>query len=108
MRGHLGAVLTSGLSAVALALAMLQAAVVFAHARPPPTQISVIAPARPSHRFSAPGGRAGIPSQWSPAEPPARAQPDTQQKRQEPRRAPPRSRGGLPDRGPRPARRLSA
>ncbi len=108
MKGHLGAVLTSGLSAVALALTMLQAAVVFAHARPLTTQVSAITPAGPSHRFSAPAGRSGSPYQWNPGEPPARPQPDTQQKRDEPRRAPPRSRGGLPEQGPRPARRLSA
>ena len=109
MKGHWGAVLTSSLSAVALALAMLQAAVIFGHARPADRQISAATvPAGPSHRFSAPGGRSSTPYQWNAVEPPARTQPDTQQKRDEPRRAPPRSRGGLPEQGPRPPRRLSA
>jgi hypothetical protein len=111
MKGHLGAVLTSGLSAVALALAVLQAAVVFAHASANATArtevSSAATPARPVRRFSAPGGRAGIPYQWN-AEPPSRAQPDTHEKREEPRRTPPRSRGGLPEQGPRPPRKLAA
>lgn len=108
MKGHLGAILTSGLSAVALILALLQAAVIFTHARPAEDEISsASAPSRPSHRFSAPGGRSGIPYPWNP-EPADRLQPDPQQKREEPRHPPPRSRGGLPEQGPRPVRKVSA
>ena len=109
MKGHLGAVLTSGVAALALALAVLQAAVVFAHASTTANAevSSAACPARPGHRFSAPGGRSGIPYQWN-AEPPARAQPDTHEKREEPRHTPPRSRGGLPEQGPRPPRKVTA
>ena len=107
MKGHLGAVLTSGLSAVALALALLQAAVIHAHATPAGQLSTEAGPAAPSHRFSAPGGRSGIPWQWN-ADPPARTQPGTQQKRDEPRHAPPRSRQAVPERGPRPARKIAA
>lgn len=103
MKGRAGAVWVSSLSGVALLLAVLQAAVVFAHARPQATEVSAaVAPS--GHRYSAPGGRSGNPYSW-PADAPARMQPE---KPEEQRRAPPRSRGTLPAQGPRPARRLTA
>ncbi len=107
MKGHLGAILTSVLSAVALALAVLQAAVVFVHARPVAQVSPAAAQAGPSRRFSTPGGRSGIPYQWN-AEPPPRTLPGTREKRDEPRHTPPRSRGGIPEAGPHPQRRLAA
>ncbi len=110
MKGHLGAVLTSGLTALAIVFAVLQAAVLVAHTRTTGAQVSeATVPAAATHRFSVPGGRSAIPYQWNSADPaPPRPQPDTQQKREEPRRTPPRSRGTLPERGPRPPRRVAA
>src|SRR5437773_11962860 len=64
MKGHLGAVLTTGLAALALALALLQAAVV-AHDAPKMEGVTA-ARSGPTNRYSAPGGRSGIP--WVPAE----------------------------------------
>ena len=74
MKGHLGAVLTTGLAAVALALVLLQAAVLVhtAHRHP------VLSPPRAqTNRYSVPGGRSGLP--WLPLE----------KKKQEERRSPP-------------------
>ena len=59
MRGHLGAVLTSGLAAVALALALLQA-IVLAHGAPRYPEVTA-ARSGTSNRYSVPGGRSGIP-----------------------------------------------
>ena len=109
MKGHLGAVLTSGLAAVALALTVLQAAVIVAHGRGPPGGV-VSAARSESNRFSAPGGRAGIP--WLPFEkastPPEGRTPERQQ---EEHRAPPppsRFRSTPPRPGPQPARKVAA
>jgi hypothetical protein len=62
MKGRLGAVLTTGLAAVALALALLQAAVL-AHSAPRHRAVSAVR-AGPTNRYSVPGGRSGIP--WLP------------------------------------------
>ena len=59
MQGRLGPILTSGLAAMAIALAMLQAFVVSrSHAR---TAQASISPQGPSNRYSAPGNRSAIP-----------------------------------------------
>ncbi len=63
MRGHVGAVLTSGLAAVALALALLQA-VVLSHRSHHTVMAEPAHSATQSNRYSAPGGRSGIP--WGP------------------------------------------
>ena len=95
MKGHLGAVLTSGLAAVALALALLQAAVLL-HAEHHRTDLS---PARAeTNRYSAPGGRSGVP--WLPVE--------KKQKEERHSPPPPRQRSYPPPAGPRPARRATA
>jgi len=116
MKGHLGAVLTTGIAALALALALLQAAVV-AHGAP---KIESVTAARsgPTNRYSAPGGRSGIP--WIPAEklqprkpgplpesPEGSTPPNRQQ---EEHRSPPpsRFRGSPPRLGPQPARKAAA
>jgi hypothetical protein len=116
MKGHLGAVLTSGLAAVALALALLQA-VVLAHASPRGLTAEAQIPGGASNRFSVPGGRSGIP--WLPFDA-QRAQPADPKSREgrspgakppsEHRTPPPsRQRGGMPPSlGPRPARRAAA
>ena len=108
MQGRLGAVLTSGLAAIAIALALLQVFVVsrsrlgVAHAS--------AAPVGPSNRYSAPGGRSAVP--WGPFN---NVQPDEARGRQAPkqeeRRAPtpPPSRyHSYPPRiGPSPARKVT-
>ena len=113
MRGHLGAVLTSGLAVVAVALALLQSLVLV---RGAPRVAEATAPraAPASNRFSAPGGRAGIPylpleKAPAPAPTPSEKEGSTPQPQQE-RRAPPPSRlRSWPARpGPQPARRLAA
>ena len=115
MQGHLGAVLTSGLAAVALALALLQAAVV-AHGvekREPATA----ARTGPTNRYSAPANRAGIP--WVPADKAQRDKPvpespegrTPQNRQQEEHRSPPpapRYRGAPPRPGPQPVRKVAA
>lgn len=115
MKGHLGAVLTSGLAAVALALAMLQAAVVVAHGGGVHPVEAVSAARTETNRFSAPGGRAGIP--YLPFEkaatPPDGRTPEgrTPERQQEERRTPPppsRFRSTPPRMGPQPARRVAA
>jgi hypothetical protein len=115
MTGHLGAVLTSGLAAVALALALLQAAVVThgVEKREAATAVRT----GPTNRYSAPGNRSGIP--WVPADkaeqvkplpesPEGRTPPRRQQ--EEPRSPPPpsRFRGSPPRLGPQPARKAAA
>jgi hypothetical protein len=115
MKGHFGAVLTSGLAAVALALALIQANVV-AHGtrkREPATAVR----SGPTNRFSAPGGRSGIP-RWLPADkaqqekplPPEDPEGRSPPRRQEEHRSPPpsRFRGAPPRLGPQPARRVAA
>jgi hypothetical protein len=116
MKGHLGAVLTTGLAAVALALALLQAAVV-AHGAPKMESVTAVR-SGPTNRYSAPGGRSGIP--WVPADkmqpqkpapvpesPEGRTPPSRQQ---EEHRSPPpsRFRGSPPRLGPQPARKAAA
>jgi hypothetical protein len=85
MQGRLGAVLTSGLAAIAIALALLQAFVV-SRSHVGSTHASA-SPVAPTNRFSAPGGRSAIP--WTPFD---RAQPDEARSRppakQEERRTP--------------------
>jgi hypothetical protein len=116
MKPHLGAVLTSGLAALALALALLQAAVV-AHGAPkaqPPTAIRQ----GPTNRFSAPGNRSAVP--WAPFDkaqddkPVAPESPEgrtPERRQQEEHRSPPppsRFRGLPPRLGPQPARKAAA
>ena len=115
MRGHLGAVLTAGLAAIALALAMLQAAVVshgvIKH------EPSTASRTGTTNRFSAPGGRAGVPS-WAPdgsmqkpvpPESPEGRTPPRRQDEQQHRSPPPsRFRNAPPRPGPQPARRVVA
>jgi hypothetical protein len=110
MQGRLGAVLTSGLAAVAIALAMLQAFVVSrSHART--AQASVSGPMGPSNRYSVPGNRSAVP--WAPFDQPqpdeARNRPG--QKPQEQRRTPPppsRYHSYPPRTGPAPIRKATA
>src|SRR5437588_432787 len=91
MKGHLGALLTTGLAAIALVLALLQAAVLFHSA--PRYQASSAARGQ-SNRFSVPGGRSGVP--WMPfdkAQPPSTTpEGRSPEKQQEERHSPPPSR----------------
>ncbi|MGZ6143215.1 MAG: hypothetical protein ACXWLM_07740 [Myxococcales bacterium] len=109
MKGHLGAVLTSGLAALALALALLQA-VVLAHGAPRYPEATATH-AGSSHRYSVPGGRSGIP--FLPFEKPANPQDRegrTPQRPQEEHRTPPppRMRSVPPQPGPQAPRKLAA
>ena len=116
MKGHLGAVLTLSLAAVALALTLLQAAIV-AHGAPR-AEATAARTSGQTNRYSAPGGRSGIP--WAPAD---KAQPDKSapmpespegrtppRRQQEEHRTPPPSRfRGVPPRpGPQPSRKAVA
>ena len=109
MKGHLGAVLTSGLAAVALALALLQASVILAQGSGPQGE-AVTAARTESNRFSAPGGRAGIP--YLPFEKAATpSEGRTPERQQEEHRTPPppsRFRSTPPRLGPQPARKVAA
>ena len=111
MKGHLGAVLTSGLAAVALALALLQAVVLAQSA--PRTVTATVARSGATNRYSVPGGRSGVP--YLPFDRPQPAEPGNREGRtprpQEEHRAPPppsRLRGTLPHFGPQPARKAAA
>jgi hypothetical protein len=115
MKGHLGAVLTSGLGALALALAVLQAAVV-AHGAPV-AHAPTATRQGPTNRYSAPANRSAVP--WAPFDkaqqekpvPPESPEGRTPERRQqEERRSPPPSRfRGMPPRiGPHPARKAAA
>ena len=115
MKGHLGAVLTSGLAAVALALALLQAAVV-SHGVLPRDPITA-SRAGQTNRFSAPGGRSGVP--WIPQDtslqkpvmpesPEGRTPPRRQEEQQHRSPPPSRFRNAPPRLGPQPARRAAA
>lgn len=115
MRHHLGAVLTSGLAALALGLALLQAAVV-AHGAPRPHTPTAIRQG-PTNRYSAPANRSAVP--WAPFDkaqdqkpvPPESPEGRTPERRQqEEHRSPPPSRfRGLPPRpGPHPIRKAAA
>ena len=109
MRGHLGAVLTSGLAAVALALATLQL-VVLAHSASPQLA-SASVPQGPTNRYSIPGGRSGIP--WLPGDhrintPPQPQSPGGQKQEERRSPAPPRLRPPQFEPGPRVPRRATA
>ena len=112
MQGRtVGGLLTSGLIALAFVLALLQAAVLAQ--TPQPASVTSNAPATPSNRYSAPGGRAGIP--WTPPTPQQKAPagdregrtPDQKSPREE-HRTPLRNPNFIPHLGPRPARRALA
>jgi hypothetical protein len=116
MKGHLGAVLTAGLAAVALALAVLQAAVVTHGVTK--SEPATAARAGVTNRYSAPGNRSAIP--WVPAdkaqkekavpESPEGRSPPRRQQEEEHRSPPPpsRFRGTPPRFGPQPARKAAA
>ena len=116
MKGHLGAVLTLSIAAVAIALTLLQAAIV-AHGAPK-SETTAARTSGQTNRYSAPGGRSGIP--WVP---PPKTQPDKAaplpespegrmppRRQQEEHRTPPpsRFRGSPPRIGPQPARKAAA
>ena len=109
MKGHLGAVLTTGLMAMAFLLLLLQA-VVLLRTTPRP-EVAISAPVGRSSRFSMPGGRSGIPWQWQ-EDPRARPAPAGQAPQSKPpaerQRATPPRRNFTPEQGPRPARRAVA
>lgn len=110
MKGHLGAVLTSGLAALALSLAALQAIVVLALGGGV-RETAVSAARTESHRFSAPGGRSAIP--YLPFEkttpPPEGRTPERQQEEHRTPTPPPaRFRSAPPRLGPHPARKVAA
>jgi len=95
MKGHAGVVLTAGLAAVALALALLQAVVV-AHGATRSVQVTATRSGT-TNRYSAPAGRSGVP--WLPFEkekaPEVPASPEGSKpgpQRQEEHHAPPPSR----------------
>src|SRR2546428_2006457 len=115
MRGHLGAALTTGLAAVAVALALFQAAVV-AHGAPRQERATAVRTGQ-SNRYSAPGGRAGIP--WVPAdkapdkpaplpEDPEGRSPQRRQQEEHPAPPPSRFPGAPPRPGPQPVRKATA
>lgn len=112
MKGHVGAVLTSGLAAMALALALLQAVVL--SRGPHPLVDSTAVHAGATNRYSVPGGRSGIPflpfdhAQPAKAEPPREREGQTPPRQQEHHTPPPRMRAVPPLPGPQPARRLAA
>ena len=113
MKGHLGAVLTSGLAALALALALLQSVVVF-HGAPRIAEASAPRAAPATNRFSAPGGRSGVPYMPMEKSPATAPTPPSEKEGSSPpareHRAPPPSRlRTWPIRvGPQPARKLAA
>ena len=111
-------VLTSGLAALALGLALLQAAVIAHGTR---QQTIPTARAGATNRYSAPGNRSAVP--WGapfdnkdpaqkpvPAESPEGRSPERRQQQEEHRSPPPPSRfRGMPPRlGPQPARKAAA
>ncbi|HZR08408.1 MAG TPA: hypothetical protein VFA79_07490 [Myxococcales bacterium] len=115
MKAHLGAVLTTGLAALALALALLQA-VVASHGIQV-AQLPAATPPGPTNRYSAPGNRSAVP--WAPFDkaqdqkpvPPESPEGRSPERRQEERRSPPppsRFRGMPPRIGPHPARKAVA
>jgi hypothetical protein len=112
MKQHLGAVLTSSLAAVALGLALLQAAVLL-HAAPMPLA-ELVVPGSPSHRSSAPAGGSAVPNIAPVAGAPARSRTSPAPEVKPPeerRRLPPRQQRSLmpgQQPGPRPARKLAA
>jgi hypothetical protein len=113
MRAHPGAAITGGLTALAIALALLQAAVM-AHGIPR-AQMPTATHSGTSNRYSTPGNRSAVP--WAPfdkAGPPAPLPPEspegrTPRRQQEEHRSPPPSRfRGMPPRiGPQPTRKVT-
>jgi hypothetical protein len=110
LKGHLGAVLTSGLAVLALALAILQLSVLFHSAQRGAAQATAVQPIGPTNRFSAPGGRSAIP--WAPFD---KAQQIDREGRSpsrppEEHRTPPQQRyhSTPPRAGPQPPRKLTA
>lgn len=106
MRGHLGAVLTSGLAAIALALALLQAIVVAQHAAHRLPEATA-AHSGATNRYSVPGGRSGIPFM------PFEKQPQRDEGQKPPRHEehhspPPRMRAIPPRTGPQQPRKMAA
>lgn len=112
MKGRtVGGLLTSGLVVLAFALALLQAAVLAQ--LPQPAPVTTNAPMGPSNRYSAPGGRAGVP--WTPTPQQPRPSPSEREGRtpdqkpqREEHRTPTRNPNFIPHLGPRPARRALA
>jgi len=106
MKGHLGAALTSGLAALALALTLLQAAVVAQ---------GISRPVMPSasrtgatNGFSAPGGRVRKEKPLIPEDPEGRT-PERRQQEEQHRSPPPSRLRGVPPRiGPQPVRKAAA
>ena len=111
MKGHLGALLTLGLAAIALVLAVLQASVV-ARSGLHYTTAASEPRSGPSNRFSVPGGRSGIP--WGPADKiqpnPGEGRTPPRQQEEQHRSLPPpsRYRGYPPHLGPQPPRKAAA
>ena len=111
MKGHLGALVTSGLAAVALALALLQAAVLIHGVR---RHAALSQHHVQSNRYSAPGGRSGVPympfeKAPTPATPATTPEGRSPEKQQEERRTPPPPRQrSFPMPGPHPPRRAVA
>ena len=110
MKGHLGAVITSGLAAMAMALALLQAMVI-AHGAPRYTQATA-SHSTGTNRYSVPGGRSGIPfvpfERAQPADPARREGGAPQKQEQHRSPPPPRMRAFPPQPGPQPQRKLTA
>ncbi len=111
MKGHLGAVMVSALGAIALALVLLQAAVVAFHGTRHVADFPAIHVQ--SNRFSVPANRSAIP--WGPFEkaqpPPGNREGRTPERRQqeEHHRPPPSPGRGFPQMpGPRAPRKLAA
>ncbi len=117
MKGHVGAVITSGLAALAIALALLQAAVMIGHGsrnRAPATTAGSGA----TNRYSAPANRAAVP--WPaldkaqdqkplPPENPEGRKPERRQQEEHRSPAPaPRFKGMPPRLGPQPAHKAVA
>ncbi len=113
MKGHVGAVLTSGLAAIALALALLQAVVLSRGEHHLVDSTAIHAGA--TNRYSVPGGRSGIPflpfDHAQPAakpELPREREGQTPPRQHEHRSPPPRMRSFPPLPGPQPPRKLAA
>ena len=117
MKGHVGAVLTSGLAALALGLAVLQAAVLIGHGSQRRAPVTAIRTGQ-TNRYSAPANRAAVP--WAPfdkAQDQKPVPPENPEGRSPERRQPvehrspapaPRYRGMPPRLGPQPARKAAA
>lgn len=109
MQGRMGAVLTSGLAAIAIALALLQAFVV-SRSHLQSAHAAAAIPLAPSNRYSVPGGRSAIP--WAPFDrvqqkDEARSPAQKQEERRTPPPPPSRFHGFPPRQGPTPARKAT-